>query len=137
MRVLLLVVCMVMAFIVSTAQAGVDYLCTVKRVTSAEGETKSNSYLQAAVGKQFTVDRATGNMTGVLKSSPVNAPDVIDIGNQESSYKVIAALRPGQGALGPGSNIYALTIMEFLKGAIKPFVFLVNHEVYLGECKHF
>jgi hypothetical protein len=39
--------------------------------------------------------------------------------------------------VGAGSNIYALTVVEYAQGAKKPFVFLENDTVFFGYCEHF
>lgn len=51
-------------------------------------------------------------MAGALKNSYVTAPQVIDYGSTENSYKAVATMRKDQGA-GVGSSIYALTINEY------------------------
>lgn len=116
----------------ANASGAVDYRCTIERVVAAsEGESS-----QVYIGKQFTVDRHTGLMTGALKNSYVTDPQVIDQGSLETSLKVVTTMRKDQGA-GAGSSIYALTINEYQEGAKKPFIFLNNDEAFLGWCEHF
>jgi len=111
-----------------------DYKCNIERVVSSEVANESS--LKFYIGQEFTVDRKTGMMVGALKNSYVTKPQVIDFGSNENSYKVIASLKVSEGA-GAGSNIYALTISEFIRGSSKPFVFLQNSNIFLGSCKHF
>ncbi|ESS72887.1 hypothetical protein MGMO_44c00370 [Methyloglobulus morosus KoM1] len=115
-----------------------DYRCTVGRVAMAS--TKSATILaweeKIHIGKQFTVERQTGLMAGILKNSFTTKPVVIDVGSKDNSYKVVTTMRLDEGA-GFGSNIYALTINEYAYSSQKPFVFLNNDVVYLGECEHF
>ena len=75
-------------------------------------------------------------MAGVLKNSYITMPQVIDYGSNDNAYKVVTTLRREEGA-GAGSNIYALAISEYETSAQKPFVFLRNEFVYLGQCEHF
>ncbi len=77
-------------------------------------------------------------MSGALKNSFVTDPQVIDFGSTGTGngYKVITTMRTDQG-LGAGSNIYALHISEYVEEDQKPFVFLHDSTVYLGQCKHF
>jgi hypothetical protein len=115
-----------------------DYRCTVERILTAS--TKPSTILEweekTHIGKQFTVERQSGLMSGTLKNLSTNKPVVIDIGSKDNSYKVVTTMRLDEGA-GFGSNIYALTINEYEESARKPFVFLDNDVVYLGECEHF
>ncbi len=115
-----------------------DYRCAVERVVMAP--TKPATMLawheETYIGKQFTVERQTGLMAGILKNSFTTKPVVIDVGSKDNSYKVVTTMRLDEGA-GFGSNIYALTINEYADSSQKPFVFLNNDVVYLGECEHF
>ena len=88
------------------------------------------------LGKEFTVERRTGLMAGILKNSYFTKPQVIDRGSRDNAFKVINSLRIEEG-LGSGTNIYALTINEYESSDKKTFVFLANDNVYLGMCKHF
>ncbi|MGS8276881.1 hypothetical protein ACU7AI_02300 [Pseudomonas aeruginosa] len=109
-----------------------DYRCTVERTASASESSLGHMY----IGKQFTVERATGLMAGALKNSYVTEPQVIDYGSSENSYKVVTTMRKNQGA-GAGSSLFALTINEYADDVRKPFVFLSDSDVYLGWCEHF
>ena len=117
---------------------GSDYKCVVQRVSSASGDSGNSYqfYVDSYVGREFSVDRTSGVMAGALKNSYVTDPQVIDFGSSENSYKVVATMRIDQGA-GAGSNIFALTIEEFESGPKKPFVFLMNANVFFGQCEHF
>lgn len=128
----------VMALATGTAIAGDDYRCTIERLSLATGDSGAIYDLRKKnyVGKQFTVERASGLMSGVLKNSYVTKPQVIDQGSKENSYKVVTTMRIEQGA-GAGSNIYALTVLEYVQATKKPFVFLQNEGVYFGYCEHF
>jgi hypothetical protein len=87
------------------------------------------------VGKEFTVDRHTGVMAGVLKNSYITSPVVVDSGSSENSFKAVTTLRRGQG-VGPGSNAYLLVVSEYVTSPKKPFLFAENEDVYLGSCTH-
>jgi hypothetical protein len=123
---------------VEGAAADSDYRCTIERVimdSSTEATTlkwEEKTY----IGKQFTVERNSGLMAGILKNSYTTKPVVIDIGSKDNSYKVITTMRLEEGA-GASSHFYALNIKEFAESEQKPFVFLWNDTVYMGRCVHF
>jgi hypothetical protein len=125
-------------FTTFSAHAISGYQCIIERVFTAEAgpnpTLKTNE--RNFIGKQFSVDRATGHMVGVLKNFYVTEPQVIDHGSNENSYKVISVMRKKDGA-GKGSNVYALTINEFSETLKMPFVFLENDVVYFGTCEHY
>jgi len=118
--------------------AGNDYRCTIERLSVAGGDSGDvyEFHKKNYIGKQFTVERASGLMAGALKNSYATKPQVIDRGSKENAYKVVTTMRLEQGA-GAGSNIYALTIVEYEQGTKKPFVFLENDIVYFGHCEYF
>jgi hypothetical protein len=115
-----------------------DYRCTIERLSLAGGDSGATYDLNMKnyIGKQFTVERASGLMAGVLKNSYATKPQVIDRGSKENSYKVVTTMRLEQGA-GAGSNVSALTVLEYEQGTKKPFVFLENETVFFGHCEHF
>ncbi|WP_147453674.1 hypothetical protein [Pseudomonas prosekii] len=114
------------------AMAATDYRCTVERTDS----TSKSSVGHVFIGKQFTVERRTGVMAGALKNSYVTAPQVIDPGSTENSFKVMTTMQLDQG-LGSGSALYALVVNEYQDGPRKNFVFLDGSDVYFGWCEHF
>jgi len=122
----------------AAANAGNNYRCTIERVSLAGGDAGATYDLRKKyyVGKEFTVERASGLMAGILKNSYTTKPQVVDHGSKENSYKVVTTMRINQG-FGAGSNIYALTILEHEQGTRKPFVFLNNETIYFGHCEHF
>lgn len=128
-------------FTISTVQAGSDYLCTIQRISFAE--TKLNPEIKlwekTYIGEQFSVERKTGIMAGVLKNAQVSTPQIIDFGSKDNSFKVVTTMRIEEGA-GAGSTISALTIEEFIESPKKPFVYLdtdVVLMVFFGTCEHF
>lgn len=120
-----------------SAHAFSDYQCTIERIAIADVDSKALAAFESNfIGKQFSVDRKTGNMTGALKNSYVTKPQVIDFGSKENAFKAVTIMRKSDGA-GKGSNIYALTINEYSESNRKPFVFLRNDETFFGTCEHF
>ena len=115
-----------------------DYRCVVERVHGSAPDTdpviaqERNNY----VGKEFTVDRASGVMIGSLKNSFLTRPQVIDRGSRDNSFKAITTMRVEQG-VGGGSAVYTLVINEFVESTRKPFLFLSVDVVYFGNCSHF
>ena len=122
----------------ASAQALQDYRCLIERVATAGTPPNKSLEFQAQnyVGKEFTVERRTGLMAGVLKNSYLTKPQVIDLGTNDNSYKVVTTLRREEGA-GRGSNVYTLVVNEYVKPPRKPFVFLENDSLYFGTCVHF
>lgn len=107
-----------------------------QRVTAiAESPAIRNAQEKAHIGRHFSVDRKTGVMTGSLMNAYAVEPQVIDEGSAESAFRVVTAIRSDEGA-GFGSAVYALNINEQENAAQKPFVFLENDKVYLGQCVH-
>lgn len=125
-------------FMVGVAQAGSDYRCAIGRVSLAQGDNGPtyDMYKRNYLGKEFTIERVSGLMAGVLKNSFVTKPQIIDTGSNSNSYKVVTTMRSGEGA-GAGSNIYALTVLEYEKTSKKPFIYLQNDVVFFGRCEHF
>lgn len=122
----------------STAFARPDYRCKVERVYNADGEGKESFVHQerkAWIGKEFSVDRRTGAMSGALKNNYLTRPDIIDPGSADNAFKSVATLRVEQGA-GAGSAVFTLIVNEYDGSPNKPFVFLSNDVVYFGNCKH-
>lgn len=115
-----------------------DYRCTIDRLSLAQGDTGAtyDLYKKNYVGEQFTIERKSGIMAGVLKNSYSTRPQVIDWGSKNNSYKVVTTMKIKQGA-GAGSNIHALTVLEYEQGTKKPFVYLDNEAVFFGYCEHF
>lgn len=126
-----------LCLIASSAYSASDYRCVVARRISAEQEPVYVQKMQENryIGKEFTVERQTGLMAGILKFSSFTKPQIIDSGSTDNSFKVISSVRAGEGM--GGTSIYALTINEHERSDKKAFVFLVSDVVYLGTCKHF
>lgn len=125
-------------FMACVAQAGSNYRCTIGKVSLAQGDSGPtyDLYKRSYVGKVFTIDRISGLMTGALKNSYNTKPQVIDNGSDNNSYKVVTTMRQEEG-VGAGSNIYALTVLEYEKTLNKPFIYLDNEAVFFGQCEHF
>lgn len=115
-----------------------DYMCKIDRVVLGQSNKAKQEQIltQRYKGKEFSVNRRTGVMSGALKNSYLTEPEVIDSGSKENSFKVINSLRLEQGA-GRGTNVYVLVIGEYQEGPAKPFTFVENDEVYFGSCRHF
>ena len=126
-----------LCLIASSAYSASDYRCVVARRISAGQESVDVQKMQenTYIGKEFTVERQTGLMAGILKFSSFTKPQIIDSGSVDNSFKVIASVGTNEG-LG-GTSIYALTINEYERSNKKAFVFLESDIVYLGTCKHF
>lgn len=119
------------------ANAANDYRCTIDKRINASPEPPAIQKTQerAFIGKQFTVERKTGVMAGALQNAFTTDPEIVDNGSGENAYKAVSTIKSEEEHV-YGSNIYALVINENEKSAQKPFVFLENGVVYLGQCEH-
>ncbi|WP_417452220.1 hypothetical protein [Kordiimonas sp.] len=117
-----------------TAMGAEDYLCDVTGAGRAEasGEFETSYFLKLVIGRQFSVDRKTGVMSGTLKNNYVQPPKLIDRGSKDNAFKVVT-----MDVFENTTNIYVLIIDEYIDGRNKPFVFLKNGSVYNGYCRHF
>jgi predicted small secreted protein len=120
------------------AIAGDDYLCTIERLSFAEGDSGDvyESHKSRYIGEKFTVERYSGIMAGRLNNSYVNKPQIIDYGSNENAYKVVTTMKLNEGA-GSGSYIITLIVNEYEEKPKKSFVYLINDYVYFGHCEHF
>lgn len=134
---LILTLLLALAAAPAWAQTLPDYVCKIDRIQTARNLSEKTQSMRSReyLGKQFTVERRTGIMSGVLKNSFVTRPEVIDFGSNDNSYKAVTTLRLNQG-VGYGTNIHALVIIEYEKSSSKPFVFMDNDEVFFGTCTH-
>lgn len=120
------------------AQGLPDFRCKVHSVISASPLAAAEQQLlnRTYVNKEFTVERRTGYMAGVLKIlSPVD-PQLIDIGSSENGFKMVASMRRDQG-MGAGTAIYSLVVNTFDPTSNKPFLFTNNATAYIGTCETF
>ena len=129
---------MLLLLITNSALALSDYHCLIQRIVTAESAPNStlSFYEHNYLNKKFTVERSTGLMAGTLKNSYRTKPQVIDLGSEENSFKAVTTMSREQGR-GYGSNVYMLTINEYVSSSKKPFVYVNNDVVFLGECEHF
>lgn len=117
----------------STCLAADDYKCTVTGAFQVDAEGQQvTQVLKSYVGSEFTVERHTGVMAGSLKNSYVTTPVVIDHGSNDNAFKVVTTMKNEIT-----SNAYILTVEEFIEGHSKPFVFVMNADIYYGRCVHF
>ena len=115
-----------------------DFRCKVDQIISAAPlNTQSQTFLnQTYLGKEFTVERRTGQMAGVLKILSPVASQVIDTGDKDNAFKMVATMRKEQG-LGAASAVYALVINTYDEAARKPIMFTNNATAYVGSCTNF
>jgi hypothetical protein len=118
--------------------AWADYRCKVERLYNAAGEGKDSIVHQQRktwIGKEFSVARLTGTMSGALKNNYLTRPVIVDSGSANNSFKVVATLTKEQ-SIGGGSAVFTLIVNEYVDTPQKPFVFLSNDDVYFGQCRH-
>ncbi|MDY1103254.1 hypothetical protein [Pseudomonas aeruginosa] len=113
------------------------YRCTIERFTQAQGDDVPSYTMlkEAAIGKQFTIDRSSGVTAGALRNSTDAKPFVIDRGDNGNSFKAVSMVSTSQGL--PGTTVTALNVMEFLDGERKPFNYMINDAVFFGTCESF
>lgn len=117
----------------AVAVAQQDYECFVERLESPSPDTLLAliQTRKAYVGQKFTVDRATGRMSGALRNSFDAKPQVIDQGSKDSGFKVVTTEKAHVGSI-----VFTLVINEFVSASGKPFVFLRDTDVFFGSCVH-
>lgn len=126
--------CLVLVFGSLDAYAGGNYACEITGAFRVDQSGKQNiEALRALVGDKFSVDRATGIMTGALENSYVSGPTVVDHGSKESSYKAINSMN---SPVYDGTSLNFLEIQENIVGKTKPFVYLNGADVFYGKCVH-
>ncbi|HEY9097943.1 MAG TPA: hypothetical protein VIN38_03635 [Thiobacillus sp.] len=120
-----------------SAHAAPNYRCTIEKRINAAPELPAVQMAQekAYIGKRFMVERKTGIITGALQNAFTVDPEVVDSGSGNSAYKVVSIIKSDEAHI-YGSNIYALTINEHANSTQKPFAFLENTVVYMGQCEH-
>ena len=119
------------------ALGGGTYLCTIERIDSADNKhAKVKAHRDARyLGKRFTVNRDSGIMNGALDNVYKRLPTVIDSGSSSNSFKAVTTMLLSEG-YGAGTDIHALTVMEFVPEPTKPFVHLWNSEIFYGTCEN-
>lgn len=138
MRSLHLVSCVLLLAVTTAVHAQTDYRCVIERVEHMNNASSSVTEMfdRVYIGKEFTVERRTGLMVGVLKNSSASTtPEIVDAGSKENSFKVVSIVRAGDA--GPGSAVVLLTVEEFAEGEKKPFLFVQTDIVFFGTCVHF
>ena len=124
-----------LACTVAAAADAADFRCTIEKRVGAPSEPPAlrAAYEKAHVGKQFTVERKSGIMSGALKNAFLADPEIIDDGASGKAYRVLTVIRSGESDIyGPG--VYALVIEASTSPAGGPFVFLEDRVVYSGRC---
>jgi hypothetical protein len=109
-----------------------SYTCIVKYSLSLQkdGSTRPHRNEQAFRNREFTVDRASGQMRGVIDSQRWGKHEVWDRGSDEASYKAIYALPP------PDVEVALLQIRELEPEADKSFLLVVDTSMLTGTCTH-
>ena len=99
-----------------------SYTCVVKHslALQKDGSTRPHRNEQAFRNGEFTVDRASGQMRGVIDSQAWGKHEVWDRGSDEASYKSIYALSP------PDVRVALLQIRELETGVEKPFLLVIG-----------
>lgn len=109
------------------AQEG--YVCHIDAFSRLQNDGTMNlDTTDPIVGKEFTVDRRSGEVLGRYISSNGFRTEVLDAGSKQQSFKVIA--KNSFGFL----HIMYLEIMEFSDQLSKPFLLVIGSVVYSGRC---
>jgi hypothetical protein len=108
------------------------YTCVVKQslALQKDGLTRPHRNEQAFRNGEFTVDRTSGQMRGVIDSQAWGKHEVWDRGSDGASYQSIYALPP------PNVEVALLQIRELEAGADKPFLLVVDTSLLTGICTH-
>ncbi len=118
------------------AIAGVHaYECTVKNELHTDNDGILISDHEIYKGKIFNVDRKTGMVLGGgLGNSSYKTKTVIDPGSKEQSFKLLWQSHPVAGTSNGINSVY-LTVQEFNKNYLKPFIVVEGSTVLSGTCK--
>lgn len=118
-------------------QAFADFKCQVKEsMTLADNGVmeKSSNVAKMNNGKEFTVNRSTGIITGggFINSMSGRAPEVLDAYDpSQNSYKAITIYKPNY-------TVDYLEINEYVKGEKKPFIFKAAWgSIVTGVCVYY
>lgn len=117
----------------SHSLAGGDYKCVVTNAIEPNLKGGLDEVGdRSVIGKEFTVDRISGVVSGILKNNYLEPPVVLDQGSSENSFKVLTITKNKVT-----SSIRSLVVEEFVDGPKKPFVYLSNATVFYGVCSYF
>lgn len=114
-----------------------DFKCQVKESMTLSNDgvmEKSSNVAKMNSGKEFTVNRSTGVITGggFVNNMSGRAPDVLDAYDpSENSYKAITIYKPNY-------TVDYLEINEYVKGDKKPFIFKAAWgSIVTGVCTYY
>lgn len=130
-----LIVCLLLCVVSLNVYSGDNYTCQITGAFQIDHNGKQiTTKLKNFIGNSFSVNRATGEMTGALNNSFVTGPTVIDPGSAETSYRAVnSMINPVTTA----TNFNTLVIQEFVSGKNKPFIFLDDGvDIFYGKCVH-
>jgi hypothetical protein len=119
-----------------TVHAGTySYSCKVKAeyVLSDSGELdlKNNLYF----GSEFNVERKSGVVLGDgVGNSSYPTKQIIDIGSEEQSYKLIWISSEVIGVSGAFNAVY-LNVEEYNENLLKPYTLVLGTRTLTGTCK--
>ena len=134
----ILVLALILAMALSgTSQGGVlAYKCEVlHEMDLAIYGTLKDSSRPLYKGGIFHIERVTGTvMGGGLGNSAYPTKIIVDPGNSEMSYKLLARSHEMCGPQGSQNAVY-IQVQEFEEGRIKPFVVVINSHVLTGTCE--
>jgi len=109
------------------------FKCVVKDAKSAgvSGRLETDDFYNKFVGREFTVDRATGVMVGALKNhASYGAPKILNDGSEKKAFRVITVYEPSVA-------FDYLTVETYNKKSQMPFIFVSSSTVVSGICSDF
>jgi len=129
----LLITVVISVFTATVGLAGDNYKCTIAGLLHANnGGNRATTDKEQYIGTMFTVERSTGLMIGSINNKSKTQPTILDIGSNESFYRV-------SNTIENESTSYTCTLIieEPNKEEQKPFVFMIDIGTYYGTCIHF
>lgn len=107
------------------------YVCVVKnhyKLSDDGGLVHREAGYFNNSGKEFIVDRTTGNVTADFFAPDVGESRVLYKGDHENSFKSLITVR---------THVSVLQVMSHVDGSLKPFVWLYAGlgDVYVGTCR--
>ena len=104
--------------IISNVALASDYKCTIEsnRLLEKTGKLSNDSF--SLKGKEFVVNRKTGQTTGALSNhNTFGKPEVLDYGSKEQAFQTITIYHPIV-------SVDFLYVAEYEEGKIKPFLYV-------------
>ena len=129
------IICLFLLTVSLNTYSGENYTCKITGAFQIDLDGKQvTTNLKDFVGDSFLVNRATGEMSGVLTNSFASGPTVVNPGSVDSSFQAVNSMI---NPITTATNFNTLVIQEMVSGKNKPFIFLDDGaDIFFGKCAH-